>query len=209
MMSIDAMAELKTKQNKKDLVLMLAVLCHDFGKVEATKVENGKITSIAHEHLLKPTISFINTLSEEKALLQEIIPLVKEHLTPSQLYKQKSKDPAIRRLSTRVNIQDLVLVSKADHLGRTTQEAKNKIYPAGEWLLNKAKKLKVDQHKPEAFLLGRHLIDEGMQAGLEFKSILNEAYQEQLEGKIEDEVSAIKWLRSYIKEEDKIGRVLL
>jgi len=203
MMSIDAMAELKTKQNKKDLVLMLAVLCHDFGKVEATKVENGKITSIAHEHLLKPTISFINTLSEEKALLQEIIPLVKEHLTPSQLYKQKSKDPAIRRLSTRVNIQDLVLVSKADHLGRTTQEAKNKIYPAGEWLLNKAKKLKVDQHKPEALLLGRHLIDEGMQAGLEFKSILNEAYQEQLEGKIEDEVSAIKWLRSYIKEEDK------
>ncbi|RUM46005.1 MAG: hypothetical protein DSY35_00105, partial [Desulfurobacterium sp.] len=82
-------------------------------------------------------------LSNEKALLEAILPLIKEHLTPSQLYKQKSKDPAIRRLSTRVNIQDLVLVAKADHFGRTTNDAKNKKYLAGEWLLKKAKKLKV------------------------------------------------------------------
>jgi len=199
MMSIDAMAGLKTKDEKKDLVLMLAVLCHDLGKVEATKEEDGKISSIAHEHILEPTISLINKLSSEKALLDEILPLIKEHLVPSQLYKQKAKDPAIRRLSTRVNIQDLVILAKADHFGRTTAEAKKRKYLAGEWLLKKAKRLKVHEEQPEAILLGRHLIDEGMSPGLEFKVILKEAYEEQLDGKIKDEKSALKWLKSYLK----------
>lgn len=199
MLSIDAMAELRTGDNKRDLMLMLATLCHDLGKVEATKEVDGKVSAIAHEHILEPTTSLINRLSNEKALLDGILPLVKEHLTPSQLHKQKAKDPAIRRLSTRVNIEDLVIVAKADYLGRTTAEAKKKNYPAGEWLLSKAKKLKVLNEQPEAFLLGRHLIDEGMKPGLEFKVILKEAYEEQLEGKIKDERSAIKWLASYLK----------
>ncbi|PHR54790.1 MAG: polynucleotide adenylyltransferase [Arcobacter sp.] len=199
MMSIDAMAQLRSKDKKKNLILMLAVLCHDLGKPEATKEEGGKISSIAHEHILEPTISFINKLSNEKALLEEILPLIKEHLIPSQLYKQKSKDPAIRRLSTRVSIEDLVTVAKADHFGRTTTEAKKKKYPAGEWLLKKAKKLKVQSEQPQALLLGRHLIDEGMKPGLEFKVILKEAYEEQLEGKIKDEKSALRWLKDYLK----------
>jgi len=199
MMSLDAMAALKTGEDKKDLILMLAVLCHDLGKVEATQEKEGKISAIGHEHIVEPTLSLINQLSSEKALLEDILPLVKEHLAPSQLYKQKSKDPAIRRLSTRVNIQDLVLVAKADHLGRTTTEAKAKKYPAGEWLLKKAKRLKVNDAQPEAILLGRHLIDEGMEPGLEFKVILKEAYEEQLEGKIKDEKSALKWLKGYLK----------
>ena len=199
MMSIDAMSELKTKDDKKDLVLMLAVLCHDLGKVEATKEKDGKVSAIAHEHILEPTISLINKLSSEKALLDEILPLVKEHLIPSQLYTQKAKDPAIRRLSTRVNIQDLVTIAKADHFGRTTAEAKKKKYLAGEWLLKKAKRLKVEEEQPEAILLGRHLIAEGMEPGLEFKVILKEAYDEQLDGKIKDEKSALRWLKSYLK----------
>jgi len=198
MMSIDAMAELKTGDDKKDITLMLAVLCHDLGKVEATEVVDNVIRAIGHENMLKPSISLLNKLSNEKALLEKISPLIKEHLMPSQLYKQKAKDPAIRRLSTRVNIEDLVILAKADHFGRTTTEAKNKKYPAGEWLLKKAKRLKVEKEQPQAFLLGRHLIDVGMKPGLEFKVILKEAYEAQLDGEIKDEKSAIKWLKTYL-----------
>ena len=198
MMSLDAMSELKTGDDKKDIMLLLATLCHDLGKVEATKKVNGKISAIGHENILEPTISFITRLSDEKSLLEDITPLIKEHLIPSQLYKQKAKDPAIRRLSTRVNIQDLVILAKADHLGRTTTEAKKKKYPAGDWLIKKAQKLKVQNKQPEAILLGRHLIDEGMTPGLEFKLILKEAYEEQLEGKIVDEKTANKWLKAYL-----------
>jgi len=199
MMSIDAMSELKTGDDKKDIVLLLATLCHDLGKVKASKKIEGKISAIGHENILEPTISLINRLSDEKALLHDITPLIKEHLIPSQLYKQKAKDPAIRRLSTRVNIQDLIILTKADHFGRTTSEAKERKYPAGDWLLKKAQTLKVENEKPEPILLGRHLISEGMKPGLEFKLILKEAYEEQLEGSIKDEKTAVSWLKSYLK----------
>jgi len=199
MMSIDAMSGLKTGDNKKDIVLMLAALCHDLGKVETTEEVDGQIRSIGHENMLEPTISLIDRLSHEKALLEKIIPLIREHLKPSQLYTQKAGDSAVRRLSTKVNIEDLVILAKADHFGRTTSEAKNKEFPAGNWLLSKAKRLKVQNEQPQALLLGRHLINEGMTPGLEFKLILKEAYEEQLEGKIKDEKGALNWLKAYLK----------
>jgi len=199
MMSIDAMAELRTGESKRDITLMLATLCHDLGKVEATELIDNKVRSIGHENILEPTKNFIQRLSDEKALLDEIEPLIKEHLMPSALFKQKSKDPAIRRLSTRVNIENLVLLARADHFGRTTKDAQTKTYKAGDWLLEKAKKLKIKNSQPKPFLLGRHLIDEGMNPGLEFKVILNEAYENQLDGKIRGEKSAVNWLRKYLK----------
>ncbi len=198
MMSIDAMATLRTSNDKKDLILMLSALCHDLGKADVTEEVDGKIRSIGHEQVLKPTQTLISRLSEEKALLEEITPLIKEHLIPSQLYDQQSTDSAIRRLSTRVNIHDLVLLAKADHFGRTTKEANKRSYPAGDWLLKKAEELQVDKKKPEAILLGRHLIAEGMTPGVEFKEILQEAYEAQLEGNITDEASALSWLKDQL-----------
>lgn len=199
MMSIDAMAELKTGDNKRDLMLLLATLCHDLGKAEATEVIKGKVHSIGHENILGPTKSLLDKLSDEKALFETISPLIKEHLIPSQLYTQQSKDPAIRRLSTRVNIEDLVILARADHFGRTTVDAKKKRYPAGDWLLKKAKSLKVENEKPGAILLGRHLIEAGLKPGEKFKVILDEAYENQLDANITDEQSALKWLKTYLE----------
>ncbi len=196
MMSIDAMAELKTGNDKKDMTLMMAALCHDLGKARTTELLDGKVRSIGHENMLEPTISLIERLTAEKALLEGIIPLIKEHLIPSQLYKQQAKDPAIRRLSTRVSIEDLVLIAKADHFGRTTEEAKQKSYPAGEWLLEKASGLHVSKEGPKPLLQGRHLISIGMEPGAGFKNILDGAYELQLEGILKDEESAVQWLES-------------
>lgn len=194
MMSLDAMSQLKTGNTKKDLCLSLAVLCHDLGKVQTTRVIDGKIRSIGHENLLEPTLSLLNRLSDEKSLINTIKPLIEQHLMPSQLYKQKAKDPAIRRLSAKVNIEDLVIVSTADHFGRTTQDAINKVYPAGAWLLEKAKQLQVHNEKPKPILQGRHLVAKGMSAGIAFKKILEDAYEAQINGIIIDEETAIKWL---------------
>ena len=198
MMSLDAMAGLKTGDNRKDIVLMLAVLCHDLGKAETTEVIDGKIRSLGHETFLKPTISLLNRLSREKSLLESITPLIQQHLMPSQLYKQKSKSPAIRRLSTKVNIEELVLLARADHLGRTTQDAIEGVYPAGEWLLKKAQELNVRHEKPKAFLRGRDLIQAGMTPGAEFKTILQRAYEAQIEGEINSRQEATEWLKTIL-----------
>lgn len=198
MMSLDAMAELKTGDNKKDLILMLATLCHDLGKAKATKDIYGKISYTGHENILEPSICLIERLSDEKALIEEIIPLVQEHLKPSQLYKQKSNDSTIRRLSTRVNIEDLVILATADNFGRTTEDAKNRRYPAGEWLLQRAKELNVQNERPKPFLQGRDLIDYGMKPSDEFKKILDAAYDNQLDGLINSHKEAILWMKTYL-----------
>jgi len=44
---------------------------------------------------------------------------VEHHLKPSQFYKGKSRDKAIRKLATKVNISQLIIVAKADFLGRS------------------------------------------------------------------------------------------
>ncbi len=198
MMSLDAMSELKTGNDKRDLVLLLAVLCHDLAKVQTTQIIDGKVRAIGHENILEPTNLLLNRLSDEKGLYDAVGSLVKTHLMPSQLYKQDSKDSAIRRLSTRVNIEDLVILAKADHFGRTTEEANKKSYPAGEWLLTKAQELKVHREKPKTLLQGRDLITRGMQAGKEFKTILDDAYEAQLEGEFTNHKEALLWLDDYL-----------
>lgn len=198
MMSLDAMSSLKTGDDKKDLILLLAVLCHDLGKAATTRVLEGKIRAIGHEDFLSPTLSFLQRLSDEKELAAAIIPLVKEHLTPSQLYKQKAKDSAIRRLSTRVKIDDLLLLAKADNFGRATEDAKKRIYPAGEWLQSRARELNVQEQKPKPILQGRHLISKGMKPTEKFKKILDAAYEAQLEGEFFTQTQAEIWLENYL-----------
>lgn len=198
MMSLDAMSSLKTGDEKKDLLLLLAVLCHDLGKAETTQIAEGKIHSIGHENFLSPTLSLLQRLSDEKDLIAEIIPLVKEHLAPSQLFKQKAKDSAVRKLSTRVNIGDLVLLAKADNFGRATEDAKKRVYPAGEWLLSRARELSVEKEKPKPLLQGRHLISKGMKPGEGFKKILDAAYEAQLEGEFFSSAQAEAWLDAYL-----------
>lgn len=198
MMSLDAMSSLKSGDEKKDIVLLLAILCHDLGKAESTQVVEGRVRAIGHENFLSPTLSLLQRLSDEKDLVSAIIPLVKEHLTPSQFYKQKAKDSAIRRLSARVNIEELVRLATADNFGRTTPLAIKRDYPAGRWLLNRAKTLEVAHAAPKPLLQGRDLIARGMEPGEGFKKILDDAYEAQLDGKFLSREQAGAWLRNYL-----------
>lgn len=198
MMSLDAMAELKTGEPKKDIILFLAILCHDLGKAETTENIDGKIRALGHENFLQPTISLVERLSDEKTLLETIISLVKTHLLPSQLHQQNATDSAIRRLSTRVNINDLVILAKADHFGRTTKEASEKKFPAAAWLMEKAETLKVKDNKPKAILQGRDLIVKGLDPGKSFKQILEDAYEAQLDGEFFTHQEALHWLEDYL-----------
>ncbi|MFA5462356.1 MAG: HD domain-containing protein, partial [Sulfurimonas sp.] len=115
MMALDEMAKLKTDDDKKNEKLLWAVLCHDFGKATHTQIENDKITAIGHETAgIELVRLFMSRVTNEHKMIMQIEPLVRYHLAPSQLYKQKAATKAIRRLSTKVNIEELVLLAKAD-----------------------------------------------------------------------------------------------
>ena len=118
------------------------------------------------------------------------------HLKPSQLYKANATNKAIRKLATKVNIEELFIVAKADFLGRTTPEAISGEYKAGNWLLEKARELHVETSPLENILQGRDLITLGMEPSPKFKEILDEVYELQLGDAFDSKEDAI----CYVKE---------
>ncbi len=204
LMAMAQAARLVRRDNLNDdeaLIIMLAVLCHDLGKPATTVFEDGRYRSKMHECAgEEPTRSFLKRIGASQSLVEAIVPLVLDHLKPFQLYKDRDKlsDGAIRRLAARVNIQRLCLVNEADSLGRTTENALRGEEPASPWLLEKAKALAVENEAPKPFLLGRHLIEQGIQPGPAMGKILQAAYEAQLDGEFDSLDDALIWLQSHL-----------
>ena len=189
MMCLDELAKILKEKEIEDeyrkLYLFYGILCHDFGKPFCTKEINGKITSHKHESLgVEPTISFLSKLTNEKKFIEIVCSLVKNHLTPFQLYLAESSLKAIKRLSLKVNIEDLCLVCLADCLGRTIKD-KEKCPKAIDWVLQKAKELDIHNEPIKALVQGKDLIELGFKPSKEFKEILDFAFDLQLDFHLE------------------------
>ena len=185
MMCLDELSRILKEENIVDeyrkLYLFYAILCHDFGKPFCTKEINGKITSHKHESLgIEPTISFLSKLTNEKKFIEIVSSLVKNHLIPFQLYFAESSLKAIKRLSLKVNIEDLCLVCLADCLGRTIPD-KEKCPKATSWVLNKAKELDIHNEPIKPIVQGRDLIELGFKPSDKFKEILEFAFDLQID----------------------------
>lgn len=123
---------------------MFGALCHDFGKPYTTVFAKNKFKSPMHDSLgLAPTNTFLVRLGLDH-LIPKVEKYVLEHLKPIHLYKVRDSvsDSAIRKLSERINLLDLVNLSRCDHWGRTDREAIERTYVAGDWLLERYKNLK-------------------------------------------------------------------
>ena len=191
MMCLDELSRILKEENIVDeyrkLYLFYAILCHDFGKPFCTKEIAGKITSFKHENLgIEPTISFLLKLTNERKFIEIVCSLVKTHLVPFQLYLSDSSLKAIKRLSLKVNIEDLCLVSLADCLGRNIPN-KDKCTKASSWLLEKAKELNIENKAIEPLVQGRDLMALGLKPSKFFKEILEFAFELQLDENLQKE----------------------
>ena len=201
MMCVDQMKKMLDKHShmdeKEKLKFMFAILSHDLGKATTTTIEeDGRIRSIGHEIAgLEPTESLMLGLTNEHDFIQSLLPLVEHHLKPSQFYANKAKAPAIRRLATKVNISDLVLLAKADFLGRATKESGEGVYHAGSWLLEKSSELQVEQKALENLLQGRDLIDLGVEPSPQFRVILDDVYEQMLQGNLTTHDEALEYVK--------------
>jgi len=177
--------------------MMLAALCHDFGKPNTTRPIEGRITSYGHEKAgLHPTRLFLHRMTDDKALIGNILPFVEHHLKPANLYKShlhnKVSDSAIRRLALKIRIKDLVFFCKSDHYGRGNMDA-SEPFEAGEWLLKRAQSLRVSTQKPVPLLKGRHLVAMGMMPGPKIGLLLKEAFELQIQGKLKTLDACLNW----------------
>ncbi len=190
MMVIDAASKLKDKSNYP-IAFMLAAVCHDLGKITTTRHLHGKIVSYNHENELQLTKKFLKNITNNNDLTYSVMLLVKNHMRPNILAKNNSSDKAVRRLivetnSKLVNIQDVILLSKADRLGRGSDDLDS--YDIDKWW--KEKLVTVNENKTSILPLvnGKDLIQMGYVQGAEIGEILKEAFELQIRGLSKEEI---------------------
>jgi tRNA nucleotidyltransferase (CCA-adding enzyme) len=184
----------------KQVTVMLATLCHDLGKPATTAFVEGRIRSREHEEAgVPPTESFLDRLNihtlDGYDVRAQVIALVRNHLKPGEFYKKRDEvgDGAFRRLARKCELDLLYRVAKADSLGRNADWVpREKWYDAEaqEWFIERARELEVQSEAPAPILLGRHLLEMGMQPGPRIGEITRAVYEMQLDGRVQDLANA-------------------
>lgn len=196
---LDAFAEERTGEEEEDLIVGLAVLCHDMGKPATSYCdEEGRIRSPGHDRAGVPVArAFLERITRHKDLIEAVLPLVREHMQPLALYRENPSDAAIRRLANRVGrIDRLVRVDSADRNGRGDYFKEPS--PQGQWLLERAEELALKDSRPKPIVQGRHLIALGYKPGPDFKEALNACFEAQTEGCFTDEAGGVAFLESWL-----------
>ena len=180
----------------KQVTVMLAALCHDFGKPATTAFVDGRFRSREHEEAgVEPTNNFLDHLSlhtlDGYDVRTQVIALVRDHLKPGEFYKKRDEvgDGAFRRLARKCELDLLYRVAKADSLGRNAEWVpRDKWYTAKaqEWFIARARELEVASQPPAPILLGRHLLELGLEPGPRIGEITKAVYEMQLDGRVRD-----------------------
>jgi tRNA nucleotidyltransferase (CCA-adding enzyme) len=118
-----------------------------------------------------------------------VIALVREHLKPGEFYKKRDEvgEGAFRRLARKCELDLLYRVAKADSLGRNADWVpREKWYDsvAQEWFIQRARDLAVERQPPAPILLGRHLLEMGLEPGPMIGEITEVVYEMQLDGRV-------------------------
>ncbi|MEA4862129.1 MAG: CCA tRNA nucleotidyltransferase [Victivallaceae bacterium] len=198
LLCLDAAAGMRSGNDADDLVFMLAVLCHDFGKPEVTEHEpDGRITSRNHEVTGgPPTRAFIARLWRDTALTPAVLPLVENHLRPYTFFYEHASDRAMRRLAVKVKRLDLLAkVAYADSAGRAPTPPDK---PPIDWFLERANALEVAAAAPKPLILGRHVLAMGVKPGPEVGKITSRCFEAQLDGEFDDLPSGLEYLEKLL-----------
>ena len=172
-------SEPETEEVGDKLALMFGALCHDLGKPATTALADGRIRSHRHDSEgVAPTRALLHRMRAPHALADKVAALVEHHLAPAQFVRNAATARSYRRLArklerTGVSIALLVEVARADHLGRTTDDAIAGRFAAGDAFLAAARAHCVERAAPRDSVLGRHLIERGMTPGPGFAPILD------------------------------------
>jgi tRNA nucleotidyltransferase (CCA-adding enzyme) len=162
---------------RRDLATMLAILVHDFGKaIVKAEPDGDAVHFYGHgEAVEAPARAFLDRLTAEIAVVEEVIMLAKLHMIPFAI-KDNLHKSSVRRLALKVDFVKLMDVHRADELGRGVPKDVAHI----DRMLAMFESIK-SEIKP--LVMGRHLIEIfGMKPSAEFGAVLKRAFEAQLDG---------------------------
>lgn len=177
---LDQAAKLRA-QAQEPLGLMLAALCHDFGKVKTTDLLDEHHHAYQHEQAgLMPGKSFRKRLTADKKLGEYICNMTLQHMRPNKMADQDSRQKKWNHLfDESVCPEDLLLLVKADYLGcgGTTQEEYLPRELRARQALDEYRALMEKPH-----VMGRDLQAAGIEPGEQYKELLDYAHKLRLAG---------------------------
>ncbi len=207
MQTIDAAAVLKYPDDDHRLTITYAALCHDLGKVTATKKVDGRWRSIGHAHVgVEPSKRLLKRISKNKERIAAVCKLVKYHMEPLVFIAVKAKSAAYKRLANKlapqVTLQMLAQLSVADKRGRNPNSWRplRRRLPDVDRFLRRARTAQVLKKVEKPVLLGRDLLDI-FSPGPELGRVLKKAYELQLEHGIKNKKQlrerVLRWHKRY------------
>ena len=172
MLVLDQAAKLRPRA-KEPLFFMLAALCHDLGKANATQVEaDGRITSHMHAVTGQPLAQRqMRRLTDNARLIRYVVDMVANHMRPNAMALSRSKKKKTRLLfDASVCPEDLILLAHADAAGTRGQP-----YDEGleRFLLERLEDWREAAAMP--MVTGQDLIDAGLTPGEGFREMIARA----------------------------------
>ena len=178
----------------KQVTVMVAALAHDFGKPATTEFIEGRWRSRGHEEAgIAPTERFLDRINLHSLdgydVRRQVIAIVRDHLKPGEFYKKRDEvgDGAFRRLARKCEPDLLYRVARADSLGRNDDSVPRERWygaEAQEWFIERVRELEIEQRPPAPLLMGRHLLELGLEPGPEVGEITQAVYEMQMDNRV-------------------------
>lgn len=172
---------------QEPLYFMLAALCHDLGKTVTTEERNGRLHAYGHERAGLPLAeSLLCRLTREAKLIAYVRNMTALHMEPNMKAGTGARDKAFMHMfNESVCPQDLLLLARADYLGRrgpeSDAEAMARDYaPTAEKLADMLALYRARMAEP--CVMGRDLIEAGLAPGPAFTEALAYAHKLRLAG---------------------------
>lgn len=185
--------------------LLIAALCHDFGKPATTLFSDGRWRAPGHPQAGVPLAAeFLRGIGAPEFLQATIPPLVAEHLAHAQPNLNKA---AIRRLLRRLQpatLQQLIHLIEADLSGRPplptglSEDLRSFAERSFAVLAELPGESTASGSVIKSLILGRHLIALGHKPGVQFGRILKTCLEAQTRGDFVTEAEGLNYLHQIL-----------
>ena len=180
------------KLKNPSLTLALGALFHDVGKPVTFQIKDGKIKFYEHAPIgARMTREIMKRLRFSNKEIEQVSTCVENHMKFADV--QKMRSGKLKMFVTRPTFLEELELHRIDCLSC------HGMLDNYEFMKKKLVEYEAEDLKPKPFINGDDLIRLGLKPGPSMKPLIEEAYEQQLEGKFKDKSEALNWIKTKLK----------